>query len=149
MGLWDESLFGYGGGVVEANADQATQARQVLHIISHLAMPVPRHWWEQMLQDGVSGDQWMLGGIAWQLVRECRKASWLRSVHLSLFLALAFVDRDGRQGRANEDETGLVSVINALLHDAEQALQRQPELIALAHEVDTLIKRHRPELSAS
>lgn len=48
MSLWLESLYGY----VNANASLERQMEQARRILAHLAMPIPRLWWEQARERG-------------------------------------------------------------------------------------------------
>jgi hypothetical protein len=99
MSLWLESLYGYGGGRVDPGASLEHQREQARWILAHLAMPVPRMWWENALETAELPRHDYL-----ELLRDLRdelhKASPLADkVGIPELLALAFVDKSPSRPR--------------------------------------------------
>jgi hypothetical protein len=53
MSLWLDSLGSWGRGVVNLEAPREQQEREARHILNHLAMIVPKDWWEYALSHGI------------------------------------------------------------------------------------------------
>ena len=54
MSLWLGSLGDWGRGGVDREAPHEQQEQPGRHILRHLAMMVPRLWWEKALSDGIN-----------------------------------------------------------------------------------------------
>jgi hypothetical protein len=56
MSLWLDSLTGWVRGVVNPEAPRQQQEQEARHILTHLAMAIPKSWWENALSHGVKPD---------------------------------------------------------------------------------------------
>ena len=119
MSLWLESLY------QELHYSDDAEARAKT-ILSYLAMPVPRQWWQRSLDTGDVDQSYVevLYGCYKELMELPELAN---TVDIDLLLAMAFIDDAGESER---DIDGFN--IEQHLARARQELDKRPELNRLA-----------------
>jgi hypothetical protein len=135
MSLWLESCYGYGGGRVDANASLEVQEDQARRILAHLAMRVPRAWWEKALQKGGDPDP-SYARLVRDLHQQLHKLPELAArASCPVLVALAFVDGEGPEPKFGTVSSSSCS-IEEYLAAAERVLAERPELNQLGQAID-------------
>ncbi len=122
MSLWLESLCGWGGRP-PLDASPEVRLQHARHVLSHLAMPVPRNWWQDLL-DGRPLDD-VKSKLMVALQSELSWALGGAGPSVGVLVALPFV--------VNQDDLG---DIDQALAKAEQLLAIRTDLQALAHRLE-------------
>jgi hypothetical protein len=140
MSMWSESLslclYDWG--------DNA--AKRAKCILAHLAMPVPRSWWESSLERGVVGSTW--AAILCDLQKELSAAlNPDEPLSLKLLVALAFIDDDRAENPAGRfGDFGSRHTPDEYLARAKEILAERPDLAQLEAMIEQAAAKRPPEL---
>jgi hypothetical protein len=135
MSLWLESLTGWGGGVVNPEASQHDQEEAACHILRHLAMTVPRAWWEKALIDGINPRQDHIL-ILKALKKEIEKLPELAGIiSYPAFVALPFTYPHDHPEGDFKLEVLKNSTLENIISQTSSILQTRPELQQLGKRI--------------
>jgi hypothetical protein len=145
MGFWSESLGLALHDVVDPDAvteeERATlQRARAKVILAHLAMPLPRSWWQDALKEEDLPGEGILG-MTRDLHNELKKLPELTdSVDYARLVALSFVDEaTNAQPPLGQDDN--VYVPEDYLAHADRVLAQRPELKRLGERIATAIEK--------
>jgi len=127
MSLWSESLS-------ICLYDCENQEEEIRCILSYLAMPVPRDWWEKCLQSNkVRKD---LVQLLKELCQDLHKMTGLKWIDYSLLIALAFIDEDVADNQRRFSAFESQYSTDEYFQMAKTVLDKKPELKKLVKMID-------------
>jgi hypothetical protein len=131
MSLWFESLS-------ICLSDCESQEEETRCILSYLAMPVPRDWWEECLQSNEVRNSY--AQLLNELCQDLHKMTNLKWIDYSLLIALAFIDDEiaDKQRRFGAFESQYST--DVYLKMAKIVLEKKPELRKLGKMIDKHLK---------
>ena len=131
MSLWLESLS-------ICLYDCENKEEETRCILSYLAMPVPRDWWEECLQSNKVNNSF--AQLLKELCKDLHKMTNLKWIDYSLLVALAFIDDEveGNQRRFDTFESQYST--GEYFRMAKKILSKKPELRKLGNMIDKHLK---------
>jgi hypothetical protein len=143
MSLWLQSLCPY---EIDPNWDRDRLDKQVLRILRHVAMPVPRSWWEGVLSGRLSDHAEGYARLFRSLLAELHKIpDRFGTVTLAHLIALAFTDEGYEELDEQTRKLPVVEAVNFLLTKAGEALRGHPAAGQLAEQLESLPIGRQPE----
>ena len=119
MSLWFESLS-------ICLSDCENQEEETRCILSYLAMPVPRNWWEECLQTNKVNNSF--AQLLKDLCQALHKMTEMKWIDYSLLVALAFINDEVVDNQPRFDTFESQYSTDAYLKMAKKVLDKKPEL---------------------
>lgn len=134
MSLWYDSL---GMALYDCGDDAAEKAK---YILAYLSMPVPRSWWEQVLQ---TGDVYNWVPVVRDLQLELSKhADFTEQLSASLLVALAFIDEyEPQKSTGRFDQIASNYTPDEYFARAKKVLAKRPELVRVGDLIEKAIEQ--------
>jgi hypothetical protein len=141
MSLWLDSLGSWGRGIVNLDAPREQQEAEARHILTHLAMIVPKTWWENALSRGIEPDPSHVF-ILKRSKKQLEKLPELAGVvSYSALVALPFAYcPDSLEGERMRDLLQNLP-LEALIAQTSSILESRPELQKLGERVAQLAEK--------
>jgi len=137
MSLWFGSLTDWGGGVVNVDAPREQQEKEVRHILTHLAMTIPKEWWERAISRGTDPSPSHVL-ILKTLQKQLKKLPELANlVTYPVLVALPFTYSFNPSEGQSIWEVWQNSTLEALLNERRPILQSRPDLQQLGTSCST------------
>jgi len=127
MSLWFESLS-------ICLSDCENQEEETRCILSYLAMPVPRNWWEECLQTNKVNNSF--AQLLKDLCQALHKMTNLKWIDCSLLVALAFIDDEMADNQQKFGAFESQYSTDEYFRMAKIVLDKKPELRKLGKMID-------------
>ena len=131
MSLWSQSLS-------FCLCDCENQEERIQCVLSHLAMPVPRSWWEKCLHNKKAINSY--AEVLKEICQELHNIPVLKRIDYSLLVALAFIDDELTD---NQPKFGTIESqysLDEYFKMAKKILAKKPELKNLGKMIAELNK---------
>jgi len=131
MSLWFESLS-------ICLSDCENQEEETRCILSYLAMPVPRNWWEECLQSNEVRNNY--AQLLKELCQALHKMTNLEWIDYSLLIALAFIDDEIADNQQKFGAFESQYSTDEYFIMAKKVLDKKPELRRLGNMINKHLK---------